>query len=72
MLSATLKQHRKARGLTQEQVAQALQIDRSTYAYYELGRFNPPLAMAVKFADLYGITLDALFGRNEKNTHPPA
>jgi len=29
---------RKERGLTQRQVADYLQIDRSTYAYYESGR----------------------------------
>jgi len=59
-----LKQHRKALGLTQQQVAQALHIDRSTYAYYELGRCSPSIMMAAKFADFYGITLDALVGRN--------
>lgn len=64
MLSVILKQHRKALGLTQAQVAQALHMDRSTYAYYELGRASPSIATAVKFADLYGITLDALIGRN--------
>jgi transcriptional regulator with XRE-family HTH domain len=63
MLSAILKQHRKARSLTQEQVAQALHIDRTTYAYYELGRSSPSIKMAVKFADFYGVTLDALVGR---------
>ena len=62
MLSTILKQHRKARGLTQEQVAQALHIDRTTYAYYELGRSKPSITMAAQLANFYGVTLDALVG----------
>jgi len=64
MLSTILKQHRKAQGLTQEQVAQALHIDRTTYAYYELGRSSPSIKMAAKLANLYGVTLDELVGRD--------
>jgi len=63
LLSTKLKQHRKALGLTQEHVAQALHVDRSTYAYYELGRTSPSHETMSKFADLYGVTLDSLVGR---------
>jgi len=64
LLSATLKQYRRDLGLTQEQVAQALHIDRSTYAYYEMGRSSPSLEIAAKFATLFGVTIDALICRN--------
>lgn len=72
-LSTMLKQYRKGLGFTQEQVAQALHIDRSTYAYYETGRSNPSIVMVIKFADFYGVTVDALVGRSadarKGNTH---
>jgi len=68
LLSATLKQYRRDLGLTQEQVALALQIDRSTYAYYESGRSSPSLEIAAKFANLFGITIDALVCRDADNS----
>ena len=63
MLSTMLRQHRECLGLTQEQVAQALHIDRSTYAYYELGRSNPSLEAIVRLANIFGVTTDALLCR---------
>jgi len=71
ILSATLKQHRKDLSLTQEQVAQVLEIDRSTYAYYESGRSCPSLEIAAKFAALFGVTVDALVRRAEDDTTNP-
>ena len=36
---------RQERGLTQQQVADALGISRSAYAYYEIGGSEPSLAV---------------------------
>lgn len=47
-------------GFSQKEVAAALQIDRSTYSCYELGRTDPPLQKLVLLADCYGVTMDAL------------
>ena len=38
---AKLKELRKNSKLTQQQVADALSVDRTTYTYYETGRLNP-------------------------------
>ena len=59
-LGATLRQLREFNGLKQGVVAKALGIDRSTYAYYELGKTRPSL---IKISDLYDVTLRFLLGQ---------
>lgn len=60
MISATLKTLRKANGFTQKQIADKLNIDRSTYSYYELGKINPSIGSMVILSELYGISLDEM------------
>ena len=47
-------------GLLKEQVADALNIERSTYTYYETGKTHPDLNAIVKIAKIYSVTLDYL------------
>lgn len=49
--------------LTQRQVAEALKLERSTYAYYETGKCQPSLDTLLKLADLYDVSTDYLLGR---------
>lgn len=51
---------RETCGLTQEQVANVLEIDRSAYTYYEIGRTEPNMHSLVKLANLFKVTLDEL------------
>ena len=60
MLSSTLRKLRKANGFTQKQIADKLNIDRSTYSYYELGKINPSISSMVILSDLYGLSLDEI------------
>jgi len=53
---------RKEKGLTQRQVADHLQIDRSTYAYYESGRARINIDVIVKLAHFYQLPYAALLG----------
>ncbi|MCI8553661.1 MAG: helix-turn-helix transcriptional regulator [Clostridiales bacterium] len=46
----------------QRQIAEQLSLDRSTYAYYELGKSEPALTTIVRLAQFYDITIDQLFG----------
>ena len=62
-LSDNLKQFRTAAGLTQPAVAAALGISRSAVAMYESGSREPELSLLWQLADLYGISLDELAGR---------
>lgn len=54
-LAINLTSYRKKAMLTQSQVAQALGIDRSTYAYYEAGT-NPRPEILLKLAEIYKIS----------------
>ena len=45
-----LRNLRDERNLTQQQVADYLKIDRSTYAYYESGRSQVSIDVIVKLA----------------------
>ena len=44
---------RKSDGLTQSQVAQALNIGTQAYSYYERGDREPPLELLCKMADYF-------------------
>ena len=54
---------RREHGMTQAQAAAMLGCSTSLYARYERGERPLPLPLAVKLADLYGVTLDRLAGR---------
>ena len=47
--------------MSQQQVADLLNIDRSTYGYYELGKTQPPYRVLIKLKKLYDVTYDELF-----------
>ena len=63
LFSENLKQLRAAAGLTQPAVATALAISRSAVAMYENGSREPELSLLCRLADLYGVSLDELAGR---------
>ena len=67
-----LKELRMTRRMYQKNIADMLQIDRSTYAKYETGDSEPPLATLITLADFYGVTLDYLAGRDEVKFSPEA
>lgn len=64
MVSEILKQLRESHGMTQAQLSNLLEIERSTYAYYETGRV-PGLEILVKLARIYQVSLDYLALREE-------
>ena len=55
-----LKELRLAAGYTQQEIADILEIDRSTYAYYESGKTEPNMQKLKKIANLYGLSSDDL------------
>ena len=61
-----IKECRKKAGLTQEQVAEALEIGYSTYRHYEYGNRMPLVTDAAKMAKLFGVSLDYLAGLSEE------
>lgn len=64
-----LKQLRVEAKLTQQQVAEHLDITQSAYAQWETGRINPKKETIQKFADLFNVSYDYLWhGTSEPQT----
>ena len=53
---------RKARGLTQQQIAEHLGIVQQTYAHYEVGHVRFPASMLPILGELLGLSSDELLG----------
>lgn len=56
-----MKVARVEKGLTQQQLADAIGVTRQTIGLIEQGRFNPSLALCIQIAKALGKTLDQLF-----------
>lgn len=59
-ISEKIKQARLKLGLTQEDVADKLDISRQTLSNWETGKTLPDIANVMKMSDLYNISLDEL------------
>ena len=56
MICDRIKEERKLAGYSQEEVADYLGIDRSTYTYYETGKIKIPLDVIDRIASLFSIS----------------
>lgn len=61
--SENLKKFRKRKRLTQEELANKLGVIRATYWGYEKGSIMPPYDKLELLADIFGISIDELMGR---------
>ncbi len=65
MITERLRALRENFELTQFEVSEYLQVERSTYSYYESGR-TPNLEVLMKLSKLYHVSLDYLAGLDEE------
>lgn len=63
-----LKEYRKANGITQVQLAELMDVGQSTICAWERGVVNIPSDKLPLLADLFGCTIDALFGRETRDS----
>ena len=70
MLSQRLKQFRESCGLTQKQIAEVLNVDRSTYTYYETGKSQPTIDTLIKLAKIFSVSIDALLDYRAADSQP--
>jgi transcriptional regulator with XRE-family HTH domain len=59
-----LKELRKSRNLTQDEMAKKISLPRSTYSNYETGKREPDYYTLEQIAEYFGVTVDYLLGRN--------
>ena len=60
-----LKEQRELCGYTQRHVARLLGISHASYFRYEIGTSEPTQENLVKLADLFGVSVDYLLGRDD-------
>ncbi len=65
-LRANIRKYRVINDLTQQDLADRLGVDRTTYSKYESGKANPQFTNVVKLADIFGITVGELCGSNDE------
>ncbi|EDP24273.1 helix-turn-helix transcriptional regulator [Parvimonas micra] len=56
-----LEQIRKDRGITQEELANILEVSRQTVNSLENGRYNPSIVLAFKIAKFFGLQIEEIF-----------
>lgn len=64
--NANLRRIRKEKGITQEQLAEAVGVSAQAVSKWELSSF-PDAALLPNIADKLGVTIDELFGRKNEN-----
>lgn len=62
---------RLSNGLTQQQLAERANVAEITIQNYESGRSNPVPTRLLAIADVLGVSLDTLVGRDENAFSPP-
>jgi len=56
-----IREQRAAKGMTQEQLANAAGVRRETIVFLEKGTYNPSLLLAHRVAKALDLTIDTLF-----------
>lgn len=64
-LGDRLREIRSAKNLTQKNMAEQLNISRSTYAHYELGSREPDVETLKKISAILNISLDYISGSTD-------
>lgn len=68
-LGLRMKTVRKANRLTQQQVADILSIDRTTYTAYEISKNMPDIMLLDSFAKIFSTTVDAIVNLDLKDLY---
>ena len=56
-----LEELRRGRGVTQEQLAAALQVSRQTISSLESGRYNPSILLAIRISRYFDQMVEDVF-----------
>ena len=67
-ISERLKKCRNEKGMSQQEIANALNVQRQIISYYETGKRQPNITDIVKLAELYNISADYILGLSDVAT----
>ena len=60
-----VKRHRSLSGLTQQDLADRLEVTRQTVLSIEKGKYTPSVALALRMAEIFDVPVESLFQLNE-------
>ena len=63
-LAENIKNIRESFGLTQDEISKILNLDRSTFAYYETGRTKPDIFTLMKLAEYLQIPFEFFYTKD--------
>ncbi|WP_178019621.1 helix-turn-helix domain-containing protein [uncultured Paenibacillus sp.] len=61
---------REDRDLTQQQLAEHLNISQATYSRYESGNLDVPSSVLIKLSDFYSVSIDYILGQTNISKRP--
>lgn len=61
MLHTSLADYRREKNMTQQELAELVDVRRETIMRLEKGRYNPSLRLAMDLAEVFGVTVEDLF-----------
>ncbi len=72
-VSNQVRRHRRQLdGMTQQELADRVGVTRQTILSIERGRYNPSVGLALRLAETFGVTVEALFEIDRRETPPAA
>ena len=63
----TVRRHRLMRDMTQNELAEMLGVTRQTVLSIEKGKYTPSIALALRLADVFGVSVETLFQLNKES-----
>jgi putative transcriptional regulator len=70
VLKNRLEEFRKEKGMSQEELAEFLEVSRQTISSLENGRYNPSILLAFRIARFFNKSIEEIFIYEEgKNVH---
>lgn len=70
MIRDNIKKLREEMGLTQKQLADYLNVTRSTYSYYESGKNLPSIQSLIKLSKIFGVSCDYILIGKTNSANP--
>ena len=64
-----LEEIRKTNGITQEELADILEVSRQTIGSLENGRYNPSITLAFKIARYFNMQIEEIFLYEEETSN---
>ena len=71
-ITNSVEKYRKARGMTQVELAERVNVQQSAISLIERQERNPSLPLLVRLANVLGVTIDDLVGGGDAVSDHPA